>query len=67
MWEDDSVVWTEGEVKERQRETTKQVRAGEERSENRRKTRRHFGVEADLDTSLNLVLGFHEKIQQLLQ
>lgn len=32
----------------------------------RRETARHFGVETDLDTCLNLVLTFHQQIEELL-
>lgn len=31
-----------------------------------RETTRHFRVQSDLDTSLDLVLAFHQKIQQFL-
>lgn len=31
-----------------------------------REAARHFGVEADLDTRLDFVLTFHQKVQQLL-
>ena len=34
---------------------------------NRRETRRHFAVQPDLDTSLDLVLGFDQRIKQLIR
>lgn len=32
----------------------------------RREAARHFGVEADLDTCLDLVLALHKQVQELL-
>lgn len=34
--------------------------------DDRRETARHFGVQADLDTSLDLVLALHQQVQELL-
>ena len=34
--------------------------------DNRRETARHFGVQADLDTCLDLVLTLHQQVQELL-